>query len=83
MSFAPQQNWQAFHSIVEPKQIEKDRLLSASQKVQKYAEIFDLVWSLKTRPRDRARIDPFIDEKMQTRIRLLPAFQNVPEPNCD
>lgn len=82
MSFVPQQDWPGYHSIIEPIQIAKDRLLSASQKLHRYAEIFDTVWSLKIRSQNE-RIVLLEDEKLKLRAKQLSAFRNVPEPDCE
>ena len=83
MSFAPQQNWPAYHASVEPKQIEKDRLLSAAQKLQRYAEIFDSVWSLKIRSKNKSCDSSFESKKIDAREQQLLAYRNVPGPNRD
>ena len=83
MSFAPKQNWPAYHNHVEPKQIEKDRSLSATQKAQRYAEIFDSVWSLKNSNHQNRSIVPVEDVKLQLRAKRLVAYRNVLESNCD
>lgn len=74
--------WDGYHSLVEPIQIEKDRSLSALQKLQQYAEIFDSVWALKSRKQDQF-IDPSRDEKLQARAKQLLAYRNVPGRDCD
>lgn len=83
MSFAPKQDWPGYHAFVGPKQIEKDRQLSASQKLQRYAEIFDSVWTLKTRNQNDRCFDPLEDEKLILRANQLLGFRNVPEPDCE
>jgi len=83
MSFAPQQNWPAYNALVESKQIEKDRLLSAAQKLKQYAEIFDSIRSLKDPSRNDNRDPKLETEKMEIRKRLLLAYRNVPEPHRD
>ena len=81
MTFAPKQNWPEYHALVEPKQIEKDRLLSASQKARQYAEIFDSVWSLRTAvPQSVLSCE---DEKLKARARCLLAYRKVQGINCD
>ena len=78
MSFAPQQNWDAYHLLVDPIQIEKDRSLSPLQKLQQYAEIFDSVWSLKSPVQTDRCVDCCDDEKLKTRAKLLLAYRKVP-----
>lgn len=81
MSFVPQQNWTAFDEFVEPVQIEKDRSMSASEKLRQYAEIFDSVWYLKSSAEPRPLIDPATDEKFILRKKMILAFRNVPGPD--
>ncbi|MEM9411885.1 MAG: hypothetical protein AAGA30_12270 [Planctomycetota bacterium] len=84
MSFAPKQNWDLYHSLVDPVQIEKDRSLSAWQKLRQYAEIFDSVWSLKTHENVNDEfMDLHEDEKLNIRSKQILAFRMLPGSDCD
>jgi len=82
MSFAPQQNWDEFHSLVDPIRIERDRLLSPLQKLRQYVEMFDSVWSLRA-PNQNEFIDSNEDVKLTRRAELLAAYRLVSGPSCD
>lgn len=82
MSFAPQQNWDEYYSLVDPIRIEKDRLLKPTQKLRQYQEIFDSVWSLRAVNANKF-INPCEDAKLICRAELLEAYNRVSGPSCD
>jgi len=82
MSFAPQQNWPAYHSFVEPKQIENERSRSAMQTHYRYAEIFDHVRKIKSTD-ERVRSNSQFEDKLAIRKKLLIAWRLVTGPKCE
>ena len=82
MSFAPQQNWPAYHSLVEPKQIEHERSRSAMQTHHRYAEIFDHVRKSKSTG-ESVRSSSQLEDKLATRKKLLVAWRLVTGPKCE
>ncbi len=82
MSFAPQQNWDEYHSRIDPIRIEKERSLSPLQKLRQYAEMFDSVWSLRDQNQNEF-FDLGEDNKLIPRKGLLAACRLVPGLSCD
>lgn len=79
MSFAPKQNWNAYHSLVNPKLIARERSLSAVQKHNLYVEIFNHVCAAKGSD-GSVRSDGQFEEKLKLRRKLLTAYRSVTGP---
>jgi len=82
MSFAPQQNWDAYHSLVNPAQIARERSLSATQKHKRYMEIFNHVCAAKVNEGSdgSVRSSVQLEEKLKLRLTLLNAYRLVTGP---
>ena len=79
MSFAPQQNWPEYRSLIESTQIEQERSRSAMETQRRYAEIYDHVQAAKNNDQPiRSLLQ--LEEKLALRKKLLIAWRLVLEP---
>lgn len=84
MSFTPKQNWDSFRLIVEPLQLDIERKQSPQEKFQRYAALFNQVWSMRpTRSMDHAAEIARNEEKISLRKKLLKAYSLVGEDRCE
>ena len=83
MSFAPQQNWDAYHSLVNPTQIARELSLSATQKHKRYIEIFNHVCAAKANDGSdgSVRTSGQLEKKLKLRTALLNAYRLVAGPD--
>ena len=79
MSFAPQQNWDAYHSLVNPTQIARELSLSATQKHKRYMEIYNHVCAAKLNDGSggSVRSSSQLEKKLKLRGTLLNAYRLV------
>ena len=83
MSFTPQQDWDAYHSLVNPTQIARALSLSATQKHKRYMEIFNHIRAAKISDGSggSVRTSGQFEKKLKLRAKLLNAYRLVAVPN--
>jgi hypothetical protein len=83
MSFAPKQDWDAYHALVNPTLIAREFSLSATQKHKRYMEIFNHVCAAKANDGSDGSIRPDgqLAEKLKLRGKLLSAYRLATGPD--
>ena len=82
MSFAPQQDWEAYRSLVDKQTPSAVARRSVEEKFQVYCDLYNVIWVARSQQNSGPHVDhPRREEKLRLRMMLVATFQALDDHN--